>query len=409
MSECLLIRDLDSLASSIAYSFLASTLLASRTIPLSLTPTKYMNLRQENLLAFRYAHIDPLSLVHPDTLPAVDGRGAAGLGDLAGLGVEFALVDHNHLLPMFGDGKVNAVIDHHEDDHAHEDASIRLIQFPTGSCSSLVTKQFRPQWEASISGPAGKASGPIPPELATLLLSAILIDTAALKAGGKAMPTDMESAEFLYPLSNIPQAADALRPTAEAASDNFAKVYESLSTAKEDVSALNTQELLLRDYKEYHLQTASTAFPLLRAGLSSVPVAFKDWLDREDGLWKNLLEEVDKYMEERGLDICGVLTSYHNAKGKHKREIALFTRSAGALRSHEEAKTVMDILADGFENSDVLSLKDWGGPVMTLLARKTTADDETQGRYGRVWKQSNSKATRKQVAPLLHEVVSRIS
>jgi hypothetical protein len=48
----------------------------------------------------------------------------------------------------------------------------------------------------------------IPPELSTLLLSAILIDTKGLKAGGKAVDVDREAAAYLIPLSHLARYED---------------------------------------------------------------------------------------------------------------------------------------------------------------------------------------------------------
>jgi hypothetical protein len=44
-------------------------------------------------------------------------------------------------------------------------------------------------------------SSPLPPELATLLLAAILIDISGLKPGGKTTPTDVRAVVFLGPRS----------------------------------------------------------------------------------------------------------------------------------------------------------------------------------------------------------------
>ena len=65
----------------------------NRTIPLILTPSTLMNLRPENLLAFRNSGISLSTLLHVDTIPQSSA--------LAGYGANFALIDHNNLLPAF--------------------------------------------------------------------------------------------------------------------------------------------------------------------------------------------------------------------------------------------------------------------------------------------------------------------
>ncbi|KAG1908883.1 uncharacterized protein F5891DRAFT_31463 [Suillus fuscotomentosus] len=91
---------------------------------------------------------------------------------------QFALVDYDvldtrHASPT---ARVVAVIDHHEDEGQYKDTSTtnpRIVE-PAGSCSSLVTRLYQSSSNLSI-----------PPEMSTLLLSAILIDTRGLKDGAK--------------------------------------------------------------------------------------------------------------------------------------------------------------------------------------------------------------------------------
>lgn len=362
-----------------------------------------MHLRPENLLALETASVPPSVLLHPELL------GVQPI-DLASQGVTFALVDHNRLLPMFGQGQVDTIIDHHEDEGEHVNAQ-RLIQVPTGSASSLVAKFFSEPWKAALSSPAGQKGSPVPPELATLLLSSIVIDTAGLKDGGKATPTDHDAAAFLYPLSTLgsdpgisAQSSSNTFPPA-----NLLDYSTKLLTTKFDVGDMSTHDLLLRDYKEYKLPTASTSYPYLQAGLSTVPLGLKKWLEKEPDGWHSYIEGMDRYMEERELDIEGVLTTFKSdKKGKNKREILLVVRSGGAIKSSEEAMRVRDELIRGFEQSAELELETWGdkGGVKHRLKKKAKVglevlDSGDHGRWGVAWKQGNVKATRKQVAPIL--------
>lgn len=400
--------DLDSLASSIALAYLSSTLNVTRMVPLFLTPRSLMHLRPENLLALKHANIPPEVLIHPETLP-----GGITTQDLTSQGVHFALVDQNRLLPAFGSGEVDIIIDHHEDEGVHNAAETRLIQVPTGSCASLVTKHFQKAWKAASSSPAGLAGSPIPPELATLLLSAIAIDTSGLKDGGKAVSTDYESTSFLYPMSTF--ASGSTGPTDLSITSTssipapFTEFSNLLIQHKFDVSALTTHDLLLRDYKEYILPTLSTSFPSLRVGLSTVPVSLKKTLEKETDGWTSYVAALGRYMREKDLDIEGVLTTYKTEKkGKHKRELLLLVRSGGSIASSEEAKRVKDELVAGLEaEGGVLELEVWGEKKSGLkLNKRAKAGEEILdsgegGQWGKVWLQGNSKATRKQVAPLM--------
>ncbi|KAL7425171.1 Exopolyphosphatase [Cryptotrichosporon argae] len=406
--------DLDSLASSIAFAYLSTALAATRSVPLVLTPSSLMHLRPENLLAFRAASVDPSALLYPDLLPA--SSPASPLGEL---GAHFALVDHNRLLPGFS-GPVDAVIDHHDDEHAHADAAVRLVRVPTGSCASLVTAHFRPAWAASLAGPAGAPGSPVPSELATLLLSAILIDTQGLKAGGKATATDVDAAQFLYPLSTLHDPAHAFvaAPSAALAGAGVPPALEQFTAdlvqTKYCVDDLSTADLLIRDYKQYTWPTAAGAALELEAGLSTVPLGLKPWLLR-DGGWPRFWPALDGFMRERRLDVAGVLTTFKSKKGKSRRELAMFVRAGHSLPDLARAHDVLDAMSRGVEGSgDVLGLEDWGtkdgeetAGKKALLADAIRDQPVYDGRIvGRVWQQTNTKSTRKQVAPILRDTVA---
>lgn len=390
--------DLDSLSSSISYAYLSSALLAERAIPLILTPPSLMQLRPENLLAFQLASIPASTLLHLSTL-------TSGPESLAKFGATFTLVDHNRLLPFFGDGKVVAVFDHHDDEGAHLDAKPRIVQVPTGSCSSLVAQHFAPQWQAAVSGPAGQAGSPVPPEVASLLLSSILIDTGGLKAknGSKTTPTDVQAASFLFPLSTL---ANETTTFAAEVPVPLTDLAQKLLDTKNDVSHLSTHDLLIRDYKSYSLTTSSATFPVLRVGLSTVPLALKKWTTRDASSWSGLFDGAEAYMAEHDLDIEGILTTYRSDKGNHKRELVLILRSGAnrAIANDEQAAEVFEELVKGLE----------ADPVLSLGERKNmdTVDEGMlvkSGRRIKVWSQKNASATRKQVAPVLVSLSNSIT
>ncbi|WWC73621.1 uncharacterized protein I206_107593 [Kwoniella pini CBS 10737] len=397
--------DLDSIASSIGNAYLASTFNLKKTIPLILTPQKLMSLRPENLLALKLSSIPINSLLHSEQLPIPTT-------ELSSKGVEFGLVDHNRLLPQFGGGKVSSIIDHHDDEHAHTDAEVREITTPTGSCASLVTKYFQTKWKDTLNSSPSES---IPAELATLLLSSILIDTTGLKPGRKATLDDYASASFLYPLSTLdsakfPTNGDADGGLVEFSTDgsnipqDLITLTEALQDTKMDVSNLTTSELLLRDYKEYSLPTSSSSYPTLKVGLSTVPLGLKKWLSKETNGFDSFLEAVDEYMADKTLDIEGILTSFNNGEGKHKRELAFIVRSGGVIKTTQEAKKILEELKVGLEgSSDLLNLSKWDKD-----NKGSTSAWESHGDVVLIWKQGNAKSTRKQVAPLLRDVVAKL-
>ncbi|KAG9046397.1 Exopolyphosphatase [Tulasnella sp. UAMH 9824] len=132
--------DLDSLASSLAYSYLASKLKNSPTVALVQTPRTDLYLRPENLYALSLAKLDPSNsdLLCIDDIPASHPLNSSFS--------KFVLVDHNTLVPAFrGSGKVVGIIDHHADDKNHLDAEFRDIEM-IGSATSLVAKHFQNEW-----------------------------------------------------------------------------------------------------------------------------------------------------------------------------------------------------------------------------------------------------------------------
>lgn len=370
-----------------------------------------MSLRPENLYALQQANLPAEDLLHVAALPVKTE-------DLAADGVRFVLVDHNRLLPRFGsdESTVSAIIDHHEDEHASPNAPFRDIQFGAGSCSSLVTQHFIPQWQASLAGPAGAAGSPVPPELATLLLSAILIDTHGLKHGGKAQDVDYAAAAFLYPISTLAAGVSnistaALTSSSTAAIPSPLEAYATkITEIKYDVSKMTTYDLLQRDYKQYAWATGSGK--TLNVGLSTVPLGLKDQVKAEKDGWASWLATSDKFMAERGIDVEGVLTTFKNEKGKSKREILLLVRTGGSLSTIDEASNVIGVLEGGLRaDSDDFALEDWGagkkGEKGTLAEEVKPLINSTT-RVAKVWDQTNHHSTRKQVAPALQHVVSKL-
>ncbi|KZT60055.1 DHH phosphoesterase [Calocera cornea HHB12733] len=365
--------DLDTQASAIAYAYLTTTLLQQPTIAFSRTARADLHLRPENTFAFQRAGVDPTDLLCVDDLPH----------PLPAL-PKMALVDHNRLGPEFSQGaEVVGIIDHHDDEHLYPTANPRVILPPTqaGSCTSLVTSHFRALWEQHLSD--------VPGEIAFLLLCTILIDTGALKADGKAQPVDRQAAAFLMPLAGFPApaslSADAVPPEVE-------ELATELITKKFDVGRLSTRDLLRRDYKEYTVSGEGEGGKKVQLGLATVPLGLKLWADKDPKLW----EGVDAYIHERGLDVCGLLTTFRTAnKGKHRREVVLVLRPAGNAE-------LLRLLEEGLEGSAELSLV--REPKKEALGTATGVEGEERRR---VWDQGNVKATRKQVAPLVLGVCRR--
>ncbi|KAG8976374.1 Exopolyphosphatase, partial [Tulasnella sp. 427] len=197
-----------------------------------------------------------------------------------------------------------------------------------------------------------------------------------LKADGKATPTDLESSRFLFAASTFGQGASF---DGEASLKTLAK---DLQERKEDVSRLNTHDLLRRDYKEF-------THGGLQVGLATVPLGLKPWTGKEEFKKKEFFESLEGYMKTRKLDILGVLTTYKSAK-KHqrRREILLITDKDTV------PKDIENRLFDGFASDKTLELD----PTDKLGKAR-------HPKHTRVWNQGNIKATRKYVAPLVKALI----
>lgn len=404
--------DLDSIASSIAFAWIQSEVHKKPTIPLIQMHRDDLTLRPENIHALSLAGLEsPVSQL-------------LTLTDLSSFtpfpSTSFALVDHNRLGPSYASNpsaEVVAVIDHHDDENLHPTASPRTIS-PCGSCASHL---------------ALLCPSEVPSELATLLLTAILIDTAGLKPGGKALKTDVDAAAFLVPLSLYaqslsPKVASNLFNT-QTVAEQWAKtgqglyqapairdLTKSLLTKKEDVTLLNSRDLLRRDYKEYTYVLPGAGNRSIKAGLSSVPVSLE--VMAKEGKLEGAMVA---WMKERGITVFGVLTSFRggsDGKGNHKREMAWLVYGA-AEKADGETSPTSDHDAAGPEagtegvDFEKLAQKLWKGlqdsaDIKVKKHKKISLEKGEKlpsGANGMVYKQGNVKATRKVTAPLLQSIL----
>ncbi|TBU42199.1 DHH phosphoesterase [Dichomitus squalens] len=395
--------DLDSIASAIAFAWYASKVQGAPAVSLTQTPRSDLHLRAENLHAFGLAQLSPdTDILCIDDVP-YDSSGPFPSAN-------FALVDHNRLNSRFTrgnpDARVVAVVDHHQDEGLYrETADPRLIVVPTGSCASLVTQLFDQQ----------AAADDIPPELATLLLCSILIDTGGLRPGGKAEAADHRAASLLIPRAQAAvfnqqalvasplegserdaqaQSGVQINEAAPHETPGLKELHTTLQEKKASVAHLRTHDLLRRDYKEYSMSPAGAPSTEIQVGLSSVPIGFAEWLPRHGD---DFFRETERYMAERGLKVLGILTSFRDeehpgkdGRGKHRREQMYVVRGDKALA---------DALFDALAESEELKLKRVKFPEYGV---HNGFRDEFRSR---VWQQKNVDATRKATAPLVKSII----
>lgn len=384
--------DLDSTACAIAYAWYANNIQNTPAVSLVQTPRSDLHLRLENLYAFSLAGLDPASLLCISDIPHTKPTPFPS--------TNFALVDHNRLSAQFSsdnpDARVIAVIDHHADEGLYKDtANPRIITTGIGSCASLVSLYL-----------AEKCPDKLPGELATLLLSAIVIDTSGMVPGGKAVDQDRQAAAFLATrctLSFTPDPTISFTPQSTPALHDDPAIQAlngTLQTKKRSLDHLGTRDLLRRDYKEYALTPSWAPGREILVGLSSVPASLSSWFAREGE--DKFAREAEGWMAERGLAALGILTTFRGpgkkGKIKHRREQLFVVRTDG---EGEDGTVLAKRLFKGLERSEELGLKDVKWDELGVRKRAGLGSGVKVG----VWKQKNAEATRKTTAPLVKKIV----
>lgn len=367
--------DLDSVTSALLYAYLhASTLPPSQLpVPVLNIPRADLHLRPELLHLLPHANIEPHHLLTADDLPTLPNSTPDHPRYPFAPHVSAILTDHNApagpLAPLAH--HITAVIDHHADEHTvPASARPRLIQ-PAASCTSLVLTHLQPAWDAlttsatTITPTAQSDTTPTPDalpvrrtwnaQLAKLALASILTDSANLTNPSKTTPADRTAARYLT--ATIAAADPTFAP------DPF---YRALSAAKADVSHLPVRDLLRKDLKRWGA-LAIASMPADVAGLARHAAT-------ADGT--TLPAVLAAFRRANGLDDVVLMTAYMDADGAFAREIAVL----GPLAARVEA-----------EAGKALGLEAWRG-------------DAELGEV-RVWRQADVAMSRKQVAPLLREMV----
>ena len=277
-------------------------------------------------------------------------------------------------------------MDHHTDEHHHLDASPRIIKVPTGSCSSLVARLIEKEW------PEGMTR-----TVARLLLCAVLIDTGGFKAGGKAEATDLQVAPFLF------ERAEVVNTSVGAVVDvqhvkEAKDLTRILENKKSSVDLLSQRDLIRRDYKEYQFVPGWKAEGKVFVGLASVPRGIEAITGGNKKGGRKVATAWIAWLNERGLDALGVLTSWKeerkgSKKGKHRREMVWVIRDDKELKGR---------LWKGLEGSKELELERRRKEGTKYIAGMV---EEAGDLKIRVYEQGNSQATRKVTAPLVKTII----
>ena len=282
--------DLDSMASAVLYGFLKSKVDQDPShlyLPFAPIPKEDFKLRTEAVYLFKEAGVGQESLAFQGE---IDLQRLQSEGRLA-----LILMDHNKLGKDFAayEGVVEEIIDHHKDEGAYPQARVRKIE-PVGSTCTLVTEEY---FQLALQLLSRRE--------ALLLLGTILLDTVNLDPkAGRVTPKDTEVAGKLKPLID-------LEPNT---------LFETLQREKFNVDALQTADLLRKDYKEYTVGK-------VRYGMSTVLISLESWQKKDP----HLQQELEQYRNHRNLNLLLVMIAY--TEPKFQRELVVVAESPNLITS----------------------------------------------------------------------------
>lgn len=261
--------DLDSMVSAVACGYLLSELMpgdGSPFVPLVNAPRADFKLRTEAAFLFASLGLGPehLSFIDDVDLDALEAGGR----------LELVLVDHN--VPAQAQqalaGAVTGVVDHHKDEGCFQQLAMRIVE-PVGSAATLVAERL-----------LGTDASGVEPALAELLLGTILLDTVNFDPQAqRATPKDVAVARQLQAICGA----------------DCGRLFEQLQFEKFNVAALDTADLLRKDYKSYR-------FGAVRCGIASVLLPVATWLEKDPGLAASL----SKFARAQQLDLLLVMTAF---------------------------------------------------------------------------------------------------
>ncbi|KAI1492348.1 exopolyphosphatase [Biscogniauxia mediterranea] len=377
--------DLDSLCSALLLAYFRTHHHGNSSngvlhIPLCHLPRADLALRPEFSAVLADAGAAPDDVLTLDELPAPH---------LQPEDTRWFLVDHNVMTgtlgALYGD-RVVGCIDHHVDEGGNvlriddDSKPVRIIE-KSGSCASLVLEHCKDAWDALSTAVAAEGADEegtgarIDAQLARLALGPILIDTVNLGDEHKTTAHDVRAVEIAE--SKIHGGDPYDRAT----------FFANIAALKEDVSHMSFRDIFRKDYKEWIDEDTG-----LKLGTSAMPRSFA-YIVREktpvDGEG-TFIEELGKWSAEKDIDIASVMDGFVDDGGVFHRELLVWAR--GSKKAVQAAKAFAEA------NAEKLQLRTWGDGKLDL-------DDETEG-WRRCWEQGTVEHSRKQIAPMLRDVLS---
>ena len=366
----------------------SSSLTSPSFLPLINVPRRHFHLRTEIASEYTRLGLDPahVSFIDDIDLPALARR----------CDLRLVLTDHNRLAASQESlaPHVVGVVDHHVDEGLYERTKGSRVMGKVGSCCTLVTNLIQDHHPALLT--SSFALHPI----VALLTDAVLIDTHNM-----APDLTKGTAEDARALAYLTKASHTL-------------LFSHLKGLRNDVAGWSTEALLLKDSKVY----SHDGYTVM---ISTVPTPLDDWQRRAP----RMIDELTAQAKQ--LDGLIVLTSFTDQHTKaYKRDLLLLVprhpRSVegGGGKKRLTPEELFEVLAKGLEGDDALKLKavDTTRPVAGLADGERSAvsglgavevggkkvEEEKHDVLVRRYDQLNVKSSRKQVAPQIEAILSRL-
>ncbi|XP_033127283.1 protein prune homolog 2-like isoform X2 [Anneissia japonica] len=341
--------DLDSAVSAIVYAFYLSQKEDSPQKPC----IPCLNINREDLAlrteTVHYLEKNNINLNH------LTCRDQINLGELhRDDRLNLYLVDHNTLPGKDSEieGAVVKVLDHHQSNLVGDDAPDGVIEL-VGSCCTLVAEhllQEDPNWVLQN----------VDETIASLLIGTILFDTVNLsESAGRATPKDINMVE------NLQKFCPDI---------NQEEIYQEIHDAKFDVAGLSTFDLLRKDFKTVSSRGADNAKQTI--GISSITIEMEKILKRPD-----MRDDFASFCTSRNLQILILMTISIDSDGNAERWLLLYNPGSSICQEL------------------ISNLKDDQQLFLSIM------NDEEEGIT--LFKQQNSKVSRKVVMPVLQEFLDK--
>jgi exopolyphosphatase len=366
--------DLDSLVASIAYAYLLHREGGTGGPVLPYLPISRANLvlRGEAVYLFDRTGLRKSALFFADDVDLAQ-RLCSGNGELV-------LVDtQGEELAAALKARVVEVIDHHpgeQVEYAHGAVGDPVTHAPGKTAPSGSPSKLRRRILEAVGSTCTLVSEQIfrrkpeilDPQLAELLLAAVLLDTVNLdRSSGRATVRDRETARRLMKAADVETVG----------------LYEDLVRARGNVEGLSSAQLLAKDYKE---RSAGS----LRFGMSSVPLLIESWERGDESLGRVLTG----FLLEKGLDLL-VLLTYGHGDG-FKRQLVLCSADEGLVNR---------VTA---ELSDSLGLEEIPRQFHGGAERKRAGVPGARRAEIRRFAQRETEASRKVIEPRLRKILERL-